>query len=279
MAEEGTVMTIEPTETEQVETEAPEYLETDEVVDASPETDGTEEAETEEERLDPEEVEKRIQAAIAEREAEWKAEQEAQAYQYQVAQAGRQFKRATDVAIRNVVEWAAKEAESGKSTSEVLANLNAKVLEDIVEPLTSAVSTMEYEARVHLMDAYQKKVAPNWRPSPELVRHMERAVKSGNPRVAFESHFDYIRQMVIETEGPKLSEKALKEREEQAKKAGTVAAKRQETAERAAKPGPTTGVGGRGAPPADRDVIGNPKVPIAEQRRAFEKLHGFAPDF
>lgn len=279
MAEEGTVMTLEPTETEQVETEAPEYLETDEVVDASPETDGTEEAETEEERLDPEEVEKRIQAAIAEREAEWKAEQEAQHYKSRVTEAERVLGQTAARSISNIVEWAAKQIETGKTTDEVMRLLNQQAVAAVAGPLAAAVSTQEYEARIALMDAYQQKVAPSWKPSVELVRQMERARNSGDPRTVFESQLDYIRQMVIETEGPKLSEKALKEREEQAKKAGTVAAKRQQTAERAAKPGPTTGVGGNGAPPADRDVIGNPKVPIAEQRRAFEKLHGFAPDF
>lgn len=279
MADEGTALVLEPTETAPVETEAPEYLETDEVVDESPETEGTEEAETEDERLDPEEVEKRIQAAIAEREAEWKAEQEAQGYKARVTEAERVLSQTAARSIGNIVAWAAKQVEEGKTADEVMRLLNQQAVAAVAGPLASAVSTQEYEARIALMDSYQQRVAPSWKPSVELVRQMERARNSGDPRTVFESQLEYIRQMVIETEGPKLSEKALKEREEQAKKAGTVAAKRQETAARAAKPGPTTGVGGNGTPPANRDVIGNPKVSMAEQRRAFEKLHGFAPDF
>lgn len=278
MANEGTV-TLEPTETAPVETEAPELLETDQVLDESPETDGTEEAETEDERLDPEEVEKRVQQAIAEREAEWKAEQEAQGYKARVSEAEKVLGQTAARSIGNIIAWAAKQVEEGKTADEVMRLLNQQAVNAVAGPLAAAVSTQEYEARISLMDSYQQKVAPSWKPSVELVRQMERARNSGDPRTVFESQLDYIRQMVIETEGPKLSEKALKEREEQAKKAGTVAAKRQETAERAARPGPTTGVGGNGAPPADRDVIGNPKVSMAEQRRAFEKLHGFAPDF
>lgn len=248
MADEGTVMTLEPTETEQVETEAPEDLETDEVVDASPETEGTEEAETEDERLDPEEVEKRIQAAIAEREAEWKAEQEAQGYKARVSEAEKVLGQTAARSIGNIIAWAAKQVEEGKTADEVMRLLNQQAVNAVAGPLAAAVSTQEYEARISLMDSYQQKVAPSWKPSVELVRQMERARNSGDPRTVFESQLDYIRQMVLETEGPKLSEKALKEREEQAKKAGTVAAKRQETAERAAKPGPTTGVGGNGTP-------------------------------
>ena len=247
MANEGTV-TLEPTETAPVETEAPELLETDQVLDESPETDGTEEAETEDERLDPEEVEKRVQAAIAEREAEWKAEQEAQGYKARVSEAEKVLGQSAARSIGNIVAWAAKQVEEGKTAAEVMGLLNQQAVAAVAGPLASAVSTQEYEARISLMDSYQQKVAPSWKPSVELVRQMERARNSGDPRTVFESQLDYIRQMVIETEGPKLSEKALKEREEQAKKAGTVAAKRQETAERAARPGPTTGVGGNGTP-------------------------------
>lgn len=247
MADEGTA-TLSPTETELVETEAPEFLETDQVVDASPETDGAEEAETEDERLDPEEVEKRVQQAIAEREAEWKAEQEAQGYKARVSEAEKVLGQYAARSIGNIVAWAAKQVEEGKTAAEVMGLLNQQAVAAVAGPLAAAVSTQEYEARISLMDSYQKKVAPSWKPSVELVRQMERARNSGDPRTVFESQLDYIRQMVIETEGPKLSEKALKEREEQAKKAGTVAAKRQETAERAARPGPTTGVGGNGTP-------------------------------
>lgn len=247
MADEGTAV-LEPTETAPVETEAPEYLETDQVVDESPETEGTEEAETEDERLDPEEVEKRIQAAIAEREAEWKAEQEAQGYKARVTEAERVLSQTAARSIGNIVAWAARQVEEGKTADEVMRLLNQQAVAAVAGPLASAVSTQEYEARIALMDSYQQRVAPSWKPSVELVRQMERARNSGDPRTVFESQLDYIRQMVIETEGPKLSEKALKEREEQAKKAGTVAAKRQETAERAARPGPTTGVGGNGTP-------------------------------
>ena len=247
MADEGTAV-LEPTETAPVETEAPEYLETDQVVDESPETEGTEEAETEDERLDPEEVEKRIQAAIAEREAEWKAEQEAQGYKARVTEAERVLSQTAARSIGNIVAWAARQVEEGKTADEVMRLLNQQAVAAVAGPLASAVSTQEYEARIALMDSYQQRVAPSWKPSVELVRQMERARNSGDPRTVFESQLDYIRQMVIETEGPKLSEKALKEREEQAKKAGTVAAKRQETAERAARPGQTTGVGGNGTP-------------------------------
>lgn len=247
MADEGTA-TLSPTETELVETEAPEFLETDQVVDASPETDGAEEAETEDERLDPEEVEKRVQAAIAEREAEWKAEQEAQGYKARVSEAEKVLGQTAARSIGNIVAWAAKQVEEGKTAAEVMGLLNQQAVNAVAGPLAAAVSTQEYEARISLMDSYQQKVAPSWKPSVELVRQMERARNSGDPRTVFESQLDYIRQMVIETEGPKLSEKALKEREEQAKKAGTVAAKRQETAERAARPGPTTGVGVNGTP-------------------------------
>ena len=247
MANEGTV-TLEPTETAPVETEAPELLETDQVLDESPETDGTEEAETEDERLDPEEVEKRVQAAIAERESEWKAEQEAQGYKARVSEAEKVLGQSAARSIGNIVAWAAKQVEEGKTAAEVMGLLNQQAVNAVAGPLAAAVSTQEYEARISLMDSYQQKVAPSWKPSVELVRQMERARNSGDPRTVFESQLDYIRQMVIETEGPKLSEKALKEREEQAKKAGTVAAKRQETAERAARPGPTTGVGGNGVP-------------------------------
>lgn len=247
MADEGTAV-LEPTETAPVETEAPEYLETDQVVDESPETEGTEEAETEDERLDPEEVEKRIQAAIAEREAEWKAEQEAQGYKARVTEAERVLSQTAARSIGNIVAWAARQVEEGKTADEVMRLLNQQAVAAVAGPLASAVSTQEYEARIALMDSYQQRVAPSWKPSVELVRQMERARNSGDPRTVFESQLEYIRQMVIETEGPKLSEKALKEREEQAKKAGTVAAKRQETAERAARPGPTTGVGGNGTP-------------------------------
>lgn len=248
MADEGTALVLEPTETAPVETEAPEYLETDEVVDESPETEGTEEAETEDERLDPEEVEKRIQAAIAEREAEWKAEQEAQGYKARVSEAEKVLGQTAARGIGNIVAWAVKQVEEGKTAAEVLSLVNPQAVNAVAGPLASAVSTQEYEARIALMDSYQQRVAPSWKPSVELMRQMERARNSGDPRTVFESQLDYIRQMVIETEGPKLSEKALKEREEQAKKAGTVAAKRQETAERAARPGPTTGVGGNGTP-------------------------------
>lgn len=247
MADEGTA-TLSPTETELVETEAPEFLETDQVVDASPETEGAEEAETEDERLDPEEVEKRVQQAIAEREAEWKAEQEAQGYKARVSEAEKVLGQYAARSIGNIVAWAAKQVEEGKTADEVMRLLNQHAVAAVAGPLAAAVSTQEYEARISLMDSYQQKVAPSWKPSVELVRQMERARNSGDPRTVFESQLDYIRQMVIETEGPKLSEKALKEREEQAKKAGTVAAKRQETAERAARPGPTTGVGGNGTP-------------------------------
>lgn len=247
MADEGTAV-LEPTETAPVETEAPEYLETDQVVDQSPETEGAEEAETEDERLDPEEVEKRIQAAIAEREAEWKAEQEAQNYKARVTEAERVLSQTAARSIGNIVAWAARQVEEGKTADEVMRLLNQQAVAAVAGPLASAVSTQEYEARIALMDSYQQRVAPSWKPSVELVRQMERARNSGDPRTVFESQLEYIRQMVIETEGPKLSEKALKEREEQAKKAGTVAAKRQETAARAAKPGPTTGVGGNGTP-------------------------------
>jgi hypothetical protein len=247
MANEGTV-TLEPTETAPVETEAPELLETDQVLDESPETDGAEEAETEDERLDPEEVEKRVQAAIAEREAEWKAEQEAQGYKARVSEAEKVLGQTAARSIGNIIAWAAKQVEEGKTADEVMRLLNQQAVNAVAGPLAAAVSTQEYEARISLMDSYQQKVAPSWKPSVELVRQMERARNSGDPRTVFESQLDYIRQMVIETEGPKLSEKALKEREEQAKKAGTVAAKRQETAERAARPGPTTGVGGNGVP-------------------------------
>lgn len=271
MADEGTALVLEPTETAPVETEAPEDLETDEVVDESPETDGTEEAETEDERLDPEEVEKRIQAAIAEREAEWKAEQEAQGYKARVTEAEKVLGQTAARSIGNIVAWAAKQVEEGKTADEVMRLLNQQAVAAVAGPLASAVSTQEYEARIGLMDSYQQRVAPSWKPSVELVRQMERARNSGDPRIVFESQFDYIRQMVIETEGPKLSEKALKEREEQAKKAGTVAAKRQETAARAAKPGPTTGVGANGAPPK-RSVVD--ALTIEDKRKAFEAEYG-----
>lgn len=250
MAEEGTVTVLEPTETEQVQIEAPELdaLETDEVVDESLETEGTEEAETDDERLDPEEVEKRVQAAIAEREAEWKAEQEAQGYKARVSEAEKVLGQTAARGIGNIVAWAVKQVEEGKTAAEVLSLVNPQAVNAVAGPLAAAVSTQEYEARIGLMDSYQQKVAPSWKPSVELVRQMERARNSGDPRIVFESQLDYIRQMVLETEGPKLSAAALKEREEQAKKAGTVAAKRQETAARAARPGPTTGVGGNGTP-------------------------------
>lgn len=270
MADEGTAV-LEPTETAPVETEAPELLETDQVLDESPETDGTEEAETEDERLDPEEVEKRVQAAIAEREAEWKAEQEAQGYKARVSEAEKVLGQSAARSIGNIIAWAAKQVEEGKTADEVMRLLNQQAVNAVAGPLAAAVSTQEYEARISLMDSYQQKVAPSWKPSVELVRQMERARNSGDPRTVFESQLDYIRQMVIETEGPKLSEKALKEREEQAKKAGTVAAKRQETAERAARPGPTTGVGGNGAPPK-RSVAD--ALTIEDKRKVFEAEYG-----
>ncbi|MCR4341171.1 MAG: hypothetical protein NUW01_14940 [Gemmatimonadaceae bacterium] len=247
MAEQDTAV-LEPTETEQVETEAPELLETDEVVDGSPETEGTEEAETEDERLDPEEVEKRVQQAIAEREAEWKAEQEAQVYKYRVSEAEKVLGQTASRGIGNIIAWAVKQVEEGKTAAEVMALVNSQAVSAVAGPLAAAVSTQEYEARIPLTDAFQKKKAPLWNPSVELVHQMERARNSGDPRIVYESQMEYLWQVALETEVPKLVEAALKERDEQAKKAGTVAAKRQETAARAARPGPTTGVGGNGVP-------------------------------
>ncbi|MCR4332741.1 MAG: hypothetical protein NUV34_08585, partial [Sulfuricaulis sp.] len=128
MAEQDTAV-LEPTETEQVETEAPELLETDEVVDASPETEGTEEAETADERLDPEEVEKRVQEAIKEREAEWKAEQDAQVYKYRMSEAEKVLSQTAARGIGNIIAWAVKQVEDGKTAAEVMAIVNPRAVD------------------------------------------------------------------------------------------------------------------------------------------------------
>lgn len=270
MADEGTAV-LDVTETEQVENEAPvEELETDELLDESPETGESEEAETVEPGLSEDEVAERIKTAIAEREAEWKAEQEAQAYKYRITEAEKQLSQEAARGIGNMIAWAAKQVEEGKSAAEVLALVNQRAVNSLAGPLAAAVSTSEYEARIHLMDDYQKKTAPDWKPSVDLVRQMERARNTGDPRIVFESQLEYIRQMVVETEGPKLTEKALKEREEKAKKAGTVAQKKAETSERAARPGPTTGVGGNAAP---RRTVES-TISIEDKKKVFEEQYG-----
>lgn len=277
MADQDTAV-LELPETVLAGGEAPAVQETDQSVNETPETEGDGEAETGA-ALTEEQVAERIQKAVSEREAEWKAQQEAETYKARLTESEKTLSFNASRSITNMVAWAAKQVEEGKSAQEVAALINARAVESIAGPMAAAVSTQEYEARIQMLDQYQKKQAPDWRPSAELVRKMETARSSGDPRKAFESQLDYLREMVLEAEGPKLVEKALKERDAKAKKAGDVAALKADAEQKQSQGRPTSGVGGNGAPPADRDVIGNPKVSMAEQRRAFEKLHGFAPDF
>lgn len=277
MADQGTAV-FDPAETVQLEGEAPEYQETDTPVNEEPETDGAEDAETEA-TLTEEDVEERIKQAISEREAEWQAQQDSESYKARLSESEKTLSAEAARGITQMVGWATKLVEEGKTAQEVTALINSRAVASLAEPLAAAISTQEYEARTHLLDQYQKKVAPDWRPSPDLVRKMEQARNSRDPRRAFESHMEYLREMVLEVDGPKLVEKALLEREEKTKKAGQLAAKKSDVEQKQSQARPTSGVGGNGAPVASRDVIGNPKVSMAEQRRAFEKLHGFAPDF
>lgn len=276
MADEALAV-LDP-ETEGAEELAPvEELETvDESVDA--ETEESDDTETEED------FEARLTAAREEaaKEAEERVRREVEEqttqknYQQARSQAAIVRQQTGLKAANDLVAWAAREVESGRSVDEVLRMTNQQVTGALVDRLEGMVATEQWE---NLWGFYQSRFDKEWKPPQDVVNKLRSAEATRDPAKMFDAAFAYMEQYVADTRAPKLAEERLKAEREKDKKAAEVArTKAGDTARKNAdRPTSITGAAGR---PADLDaIIGDPNRSAADRRRAYTQKHGIAPDF
>ena len=236
------------------------------------------------ETLTREEAEKlaedRATAAIAEKEAEWTAQRESETYKREIAASDQELQRALGSKVDGLIKWVGDQVENGRSVSEVLQARNPLVVQNIVEPLMAAAFSNQWEAQRTHFDAHVKGIAPEWKPSVELAKRMEQAVASRDPSRLIKAHYEYMADAIRSTEVPKGVAEALKAEKEKQKPGKAVAAEQKADAVRGSQKLPTSGTGGAVASPENlSNVIADQSKPVAERRSAFEKLHGFTPNF
>lgn len=266
---------LEPTSVEEA---APEELEDESTND---ELGDTEEPETLTREQAIELAEERAKAAVAEKEQEWKAQVSSETYKREVQAANRELGNDVFARVDNLLGWAAKKfLEDGKSLAEVQQERSPEVIQKIVNPLMAAAFSNQWEAQRTHFDAYVEKVAPEWKPSVQLAKRMEYALTQRNPGLLIEAHWEYMADAIRSTEVPKGVAEALKAEKEKQKPGKAVAAEQKADAVRGSQKLPTSGSGGAVASPENlSSVIADQSKPVAERRSAFEKLHGFTPNF
>lgn len=270
MAEDtGTLVAETSTETEA----APVELET--VADESTvEETETEAAETPA-GVSEDEVQERIKAAVAEQQAEWEAQRAQESYKREQTQAEQELQTAVFGRVDNLIDWVFKQFDDGKSLADVKQVRNPLVLRNIVEPLAAAVFSNQWEAQRTHFDAYVKKGFPDWKPSQDVAKKLERAVASRDPAQLIQAHWDYMADAIRSSEVPKGVEAALKAEKEKARPAKAVA-KEQQADEMRATPRPSAGGGGVAI--SNPDHVLETAHPLSkEYAAAFKAKHGFDP--
>lgn len=190
------------------------------------------------------EVEERVKAAIAEREAEWEAQQHRDNYKREQTAAEHELQNATFAKVDGLVGWIAKQLDDGKTVAEIQQIRNPLVLKNIAEPLAAAVFSQQWEAQRTHFDDYVKKAYPDWKPSQAAAKQLEQAVVSRDPARLVRAHWDYLADAIKSVEVPKGVDAALKAEKDKAKPAKAVLKEQEADERRAATPRPTTGGGG-----------------------------------
>ena len=142
---------------------------------------------------------------------------------------------------------------------------------------TSAKPYLYHEVFTELNEVGSKTIEssfPDWKPSRETESQLRAAIQSGDAAKAVSGLLAYMRQAIEDTEVPG-KVKALTEAEKKKQQSAQEVARLQKPG----ATGPAKG-GSPAGPPRDyAAVIADPAASREAKREAYQKLHGFAPNF
>lgn len=242
MAEETAV--AEAPETSQVEESAPvEELETADT-EAIVEETGEGDAET---GVSEEEIQRRIDEALAAERSKAQEEQNRQNWQRQVQWANQQLQQRAEASLDEFTDWLANEIES-KGTR---PKINKQVIQSLAANLAGAVATEQWN---NIGDHFRTTVAqkyPGWKPSLDMQRQYEavNALPPNDPSKAqrmYALRWDWMEAAIRDSVVPTEAEKLAKDIAAKNQKASAVAQQKQKDAEKASADRPTTNVAGTG---------------------------------
>jgi hypothetical protein len=180
-------------------------------------------AETTEAGLTEEEVQRRVNEAVAAQRAEFDAEQNTKRYKANVEWAESQLKTRAVSSLDEFTEWYASEIE----TKGTRPKINRQVIDSLAGNLANAAALDQWQAISDDFTTHVRRVYPEWRPSVEMQRSLEQtlALPREHPeRLSrmFTLRWEFMRQAIKESEVPKEAKKVAAEIAAKNKKAGTV---------------------------------------------------------
>lgn len=261
----------------------PEALE--EVTPDTAEGEATEGTDTEEQATDTRDFDAEIEAARKEAEENARKSFEEEA----VLTAYRERARASDQwlathaanEIRKTMVYAAETVDSGKATAaQVIAAINPDNLaKGLAGQLANAVQTEQLSIADQLQDRYLTDTYKDWRIPSDLIRQKEKALAERDTAALYRLRNEIIRRAVLENDVPKEAQKVAAEAAAKNKKAADVEKVRDGDKSRASAERPTAVSGGAAGKQDNAAIIANPSMPLSEKRAAFQREHGFAPNF
>jgi hypothetical protein len=279
---ESDTLTLAP-DTSPVETEAPVLEEVEDTAeettndeDTGESTEDTPEAEL----LTPEKVKEIADEARKAALAEVQEQQTVKALQQRVAQSYDWYARRGTAEIKGIVEHFAKEVDSGKTVEQALAAFNEDYIRNGAGArMASAVMTDQLALADQVNDQWISQEYKDWRIPSELVRRRELARGSGNTAEAIRVNNEIIRRAERENIVPSEAKKLAEVERAKSKSAAQVAAAKAGDSRRANAEMPTNVTGGSVSKQNLDAILNDMTQTPAARRAAYEKKHGFKPDF
>ena len=181
--------------------------------------------------------------------------------------------------LRNFAGWLADQMDKGATKEEALRSVNPQVLNALAADIEGMAATEQWQNIGSNFDAYVKKNYSEWKPSAELMRKHELAVTSKDPQKMFDARWELMRAAIIDVEVPKAAEELAKQLNAKSKSAAQVAQAKAGDSRRANAEMPTNVTGGSVSKQNLDAILNDMTQTPAARRAAYEKKHGFKPDF
>lgn len=183
MADTDTAVLDKPDTTEADPTPADAEQDTD--GQAQVDTEGDEDGDTGDDEptlLTPEQAEELAQSKVTEALAQAKADQDDRAqadnYRATLQRSAQTLNQTAAGQLHNVISYVLDRAEAGDSTEAIRKALAPRAINDIAFALGEAAFTTQMDQISESFRAYVAKEAPEFKPSAELVRDLERAQRA-----------------------------------------------------------------------------------------------------